>query len=341
MSKPRFRRGNQVRVIADETALTTLAPDYGGWVGTVKAVEREDGDIVCLVVWPDEVLAAADPVYREIWARDDDADGEQWFLEDQLEPHAGEVPLPPSAEEFVRAFRARDVRVAAALGVSGPEEFPSVDEESLAVFHAYLSALLEFPFEAQFSTPPDLLPPERPGELYRPSDGDWYSVDVTVIGLVPWEEHTDSWEEGLLCRALEENRPRTVPLESVEVKQQGPNRQLIEDYQYWYFTWNESESVADTYGFEGYADDEDDFDDFAEGSTSGDDEEDNEEQPPGGEFAVEDYLNRGAVVSHEAATPPPRQAPVVRDGPRVGRNDDCPCGSGQKFKKCCLRRSST
>ncbi|EGF31204.1 hypothetical protein IMCC9480_177 [Oxalobacteraceae bacterium IMCC9480] len=26
---------------------------------------------------------------------------------------------------------------------------------------------------------------------------------------------------------------------------------------------------------------------------------------------------------------------VQRDSPKVGRNDDCPCGSGKKFKKCC------
>jgi hypothetical protein len=30
--------------------------------------------------------------------------------------------------------------------------------------------------------------------------------------------------------------------------------------------------------------------------------------------------------------PPP---PVVRESPKVGRNDPCPCGSGKKFKKCC------
>ncbi len=24
-----------------------------------------------------------------------------------------------------------------------------------------------------------------------------------------------------------------------------------------------------------------------------------------------------------------------RDGPKVGRNDPCPCGSGKKYKKCC------
>ena len=31
-----------------------------------------------------------------------------------------------------------------------------------------------------------------------------------------------------------------------------------------------------------------------------------------------------------------RPAPTQRAEPRVGRNDPCPCGSGKKFKKCCL-----
>src|SRR5262245_10669747 len=29
---------------------------------------------------------------------------------------------------------------------------------------------------------------------------------------------------------------------------------------------------------------------------------------------------------------------VTRTGERVGRNDACPCGSGKKYKQCCLRR---
>ena len=28
--------------------------------------------------------------------------------------------------------------------------------------------------------------------------------------------------------------------------------------------------------------------------------------------------------------------PLVRPGARIGRNDPCPCGSGRKYKKCCL-----
>jgi len=27
--------------------------------------------------------------------------------------------------------------------------------------------------------------------------------------------------------------------------------------------------------------------------------------------------------------------PVIRDSDKVGRNDNCPCGSGKKYKRCC------
>jgi len=33
--------------------------------------------------------------------------------------------------------------------------------------------------------------------------------------------------------------------------------------------------------------------------------------------------------------PPQKARTVRREGPRVGRNDPCPCGSGKKYKKCC------
>ena len=32
----------------------------------------------------------------------------------------------------------------------------------------------------------------------------------------------------------------------------------------------------------------------------------------------------------------PSSQPVRRSEPRIGRNDPCPCGSGKKYKKCCL-----
>ncbi len=32
---------------------------------------------------------------------------------------------------------------------------------------------------------------------------------------------------------------------------------------------------------------------------------------------------------------PAVKQPIVRDEPKIGRNDACPCGSGRKYKRCC------
>jgi uncharacterized protein len=64
------------------------------------------------------------------------------------------------------------------------------------------------------------------------------------------------------------------------------------------------------------------------------------------EELVDDPLKRHKLaIEVEAAIPeifrywlPLRKSAVEtvqRDTPKVGRNDDCPCGSGKKFKKCC------
>ena len=36
------------------------------------------------------------------------------------------------------------------------------------------------------------------------------------------------------------------------------------------------------------------------------------------------------------ASGPVKKKPVRRSAPKVGRNDPCPCGSGKKYKHCCL-----
>jgi preprotein translocase subunit SecA len=43
------------------------------------------------------------------------------------------------------------------------------------------------------------------------------------------------------------------------------------------------------------------------------------------------------VVSEAAAAATAEKAKPVRTGPKVGRNDACPCGSGKKYKLCCGR----
>ena len=43
----------------------------------------------------------------------------------------------------------------------------------------------------------------------------------------------------------------------------------------------------------------------------------------------------GQSTQAEAPDIPKIATPVVRDTPKVGRNEPCPCGSGKKYKKCC------
>jgi uncharacterized protein len=40
----------------------------------------------------------------------------------------------------------------------------------------------------------------------------------------------------------------------------------------------------------------------------------------------------------QSREPPTTGAAIatIRSGPKTGRNDPCPCGSGRKYKKCCL-----
>jgi preprotein translocase subunit SecA len=41
------------------------------------------------------------------------------------------------------------------------------------------------------------------------------------------------------------------------------------------------------------------------------------------------------VVSEANEAVAKAKAQPVRTGPKVGRNDPCPCGSGKKYKNCC------
>src|SRR5215475_5884109 len=49
---------------------------------------------------------------------------------------------------------------------------------------------------------------------------------------------------------------------------------------------------------------------------------------------------RGGETPTAPAPAPARVEPRVAGGQKVGRNDPCPCGSGKKYKKCCLLKSA-
>jgi SEC-C motif len=51
----------------------------------------------------------------------------------------------------------------------------------------------------------------------------------------------------------------------------------------------------------------------------------------------QERMRRAQIRSERRALIVPSNRTFVRTEPKVGRNDPCPCGSGNKYKKCCLK----
>jgi transposase-like protein len=52
--------------------------------------------------------------------------------------------------------------------------------------------------------------------------------------------------------------------------------------------------------------------------------------------SAEEPLSAPEIVHNSAQPPNPPAETIRRASPKIGRNDLCPCGSGKKFKRCCL-----
>lgn len=54
---------------------------------------------------------------------------------------------------------------------------------------------------------------------------------------------------------------------------------------------------------------------------------------------IKSLIDSGAIQDRSRFKPmdlPPTPRQMARKPPRIGRNEPCPCGSGKKFKQCCL-----
>ena len=62
---------------------------------------------------------------------------------------------------------------------------------------------------------------------------------------------------------------------------------------------------------------------------------------PGGELSGEsDTPAQRAAQSSNRPAAESKPDPIRKVGPRIGRNDPCPCGSGKKYKSCCMRKTA-
>jgi len=113
-------------------------------------------------------------------------------------------------------------RILAALGLlRGP--LPHAVTKWLIRYCDYLAAHLCLPFEARC--------PEETGVL-RP----WTSI-VTVVALLSPADHPAQDGAGLKCKATRAGEATEIPLADLEVENDHPNAQLIEDYWYWFWNW--------------------------------------------------------------------------------------------------------
>ncbi len=104
--------------------------------------------------------------------------------------------------------------------------------------------------------------------------------------------------------------------------------------------FDEDDEDLDYFTEEDYLDDDDeDFDDEDDEDFDDDEDEDFDDEEDE-DFDDEDHENELDETEEpaEAGLSWERLRPFQKEDAPVGRNDPCPCGSGKKYKKCCLKR---
>ncbi len=212
----RFQSGDKVRVRRGVNDVEYPDIPLGGWAGVITEV---DGGM-CTVRWTEETLASVHRVYRNRCERDG-SEVEVYCIEsDELESDAGGPlaieqpmgiitrPLSPSNQED---------RVRMVFDLTSDDLLPDIDDRTLDTYYESLSKHLVFPFAAKC----------RVG-YGRPQQGQ-------VIGLVlPDDELGIDESYGLFCAASLKGEVVTLPVGELDEVKGKPNRQLIEDYCYWF-----------------------------------------------------------------------------------------------------------
>jgi hypothetical protein len=113
-------------------------------------------------------------------------------------------------------------RILAAFGMAG-DSLPVVDDETLHKYYEYLSEGLSFPFAAYYPKPTTPLEEVLHG--------------CTVLGLLDPSKDIGDEVDGIFCKTRKGNFEVNLPLVELEVPQDSPGFQLIEDYWHWFWNW--------------------------------------------------------------------------------------------------------
>jgi hypothetical protein len=113
-------------------------------------------------------------------------------------------------------------RILTALGLSG-NRLPQVDDKNLARYYEYLAKNLSLPFRAHYPEPTTPL--------------EEITHSCTVLELLDPAKYVSDEFSGIFCKTRKGKYEVNLPLVELEVPQDDPNFQLIEDYWYWFWNW--------------------------------------------------------------------------------------------------------
>ncbi len=277
----RFAVGNQVRVKQGIADIDYADLPLGGWVGTISEVQRNG---LYLVRWSEETLASVHPIYQKRCDRDGIKIEECVMNEDDLEPDTGgplSIEQPTNIITPPLSLDNQDDRIRMVFGLTTDDPLPEDSRDSQRTYFKHLKTRLKFPFSARFN-----------------DEVEHRVRNVTVLGMCDTFPVDESY--GVMCNVVSRDEKAEIPLSELEVAEENPNYQTVDDYAYWFVNAPRADG----------------------GEESDEDwsEDDDEDYDPG--IRLEDEE-------------PPFPLPPKK---KVGRNDPCPCGSGKKFKKCCLKK---
>jgi hypothetical protein len=220
----KFVVGDSVRV-----RLGVTDPDFsdiplGGWVG--KIAEVDDGATpLYLIRWGQETLKNMHPVYQKRCERDGLDHEEMRLGEDELEIDAGDPVILEQPTKIVTpplSMKDQDDRIRVVFGLVRDDLLPEVDEDSLRNYYKYLAAKLSFPIDATWAKEVGM------GKVTE-------KVSILASGGFDGDPWIDDIY-GILCKAKMSRGEGELPFAEMEKVKGKPNKQLVEDYAYWF--WN-------------------------------------------------------------------------------------------------------
>jgi len=220
----RYVVGNRVRVKPG-----TTVPDFpdiplGGWAGTISEVDQRSNPPTYLIEWDQHTLGHMPLVYRKRCERDDLEIESMWLGEADLEPDTGEPAVIEQPRSIVTRPLFKDDeedRIRAVFGLTSDDPLPPANVDNLGRYGRYLATHLSFPFQAKYDV-----------ETGPFEETNYF---VTVVGLLDADDFDE--EEGVLCEAKQQGEAIELPLADLDVSGNPHNRQLVEDYSYWFGNW--------------------------------------------------------------------------------------------------------